>query len=160
MPRRPSSRFAAQRGVTLIELMTTLTVAAVLLAVGVPSFQQLVQAQRMRTASYDLISDLVLARSEALKRSVAVQVLPAAGGWDGGWTVQAAGGTEPLAQHNGLGGVLVTTAPANVTFDLNGRVSFPTATARIELSDGKSRARCISLDPAGRPKSMAQECPT
>ena len=149
---------AGQQGLTLVELVTTVAVLAVLLGLAAPAFQQLVAAQRMRAASYDLVSDLVLARSEALKRSASVQLLPADSGWAGGWRVQASGGSEPLAQSDGLGTVVVTTAPGSVTFDLNGRVAAD-GVVRIGLSDGQ-RKRCISLDPSGRPKSASAECPT
>lgn len=147
-----------QRGFTLIELLVTLTLLGVLLGLAVPALQQLVAAQRMRAASFDIVSDLVLARSEALKRGVSVRIQPAAAGWARGWTVQAVGGTEPLAQRDAPGGVRVTAAPADITFDLYGRVVTSDPAVRIELSDGQ-RNRCISLDPAGRPKSAAMECP-
>ena len=145
-----------QRGLTLIEFIVTLMVAAVLLGLGVPGFQKLVAAQRLRAASYNLVSDLVLARSEALKRRAAVQLLPSAAGWSGGWSVQTAAGT--LAQRD-RPGVAVTTAPAQITFDLNGRVVTADPIVRIGFSSDTGK-RCISLDPAGRPKSASMECPS
>ena len=57
-------------------------------------------------------------------------------------------------------GVLFTTAPGTVTFDLNGRLGTITTPVRFELSDGASRNRCISLDPSGRPKSSLAACPS
>lgn len=148
-----------QRGLTLVELITTVAIASLLLGLGAPAFKQLLAAQRMRAASYGLMSDLVLARSEAVKRGAQVQLAPAAAGWASGWAVQAVGGAEPLARRNSLGGVVVTTAPASVTFDLNGRIAGTDATVRIGLSDGGTRRRCISLDPSGRPRSSTLECP-
>jgi type IV fimbrial biogenesis protein FimT len=159
MAHRDSRPDPGQRGFTLIELLVTLTVLAALLGLAAPALQQLVAAQRMRAASFELVSDLVLARSEALKRAVEVQVVPAAAGWDRGWTVQAAGSAQPLAQRDAPGGIAVTTAAADITFDLYGRVVTSDPAVRIGLSDG-TRSRCISLDPAGRPKSAAMECPT
>lgn len=149
----------ASRGLTLIELMVTIAVATILLAAAAPSFQKLVAAQRMRAASYELLSHLVLARSEALKRSAPVEVRPLTGGWRAGWQVIATGVAEPLARHDGIGDVQVTTAPASVVFDLNGRVADAVDTVRIGLSDGATRARCISLDPMGRPRATAKVCP-
>ena len=150
-----SGRAARQRGLTLIEFIVTLFVAAVLLAVAVPNFQKLVAAQRLRAASYNLVSDLVLARSEALKRRATVQLLPSAGGWAGGWTVQSGGGT--LARRDRLG-VNVTTAPAQITFDVDGRVVTSDPVVRVGLN-AITGNRCISLDPSGRPKSAVMECP-
>lgn len=148
-----------QKGFTLVELTTAASVLAVLMSMAAPGFQQLVTSQRLRSASFDLVSDLVLARSEALKRGATVRVVPNGDSWASGWTVQVTGGTEPLAQRNGLGnGVAVTTAPPSVTFDVNGRVANVDSTVRIGLA-GADRKRCISLDPSGRPKSSTTECP-
>jgi len=158
--RAHDARLRLQRGFTLVELLTTVTVAAILLGVGVPAFQQLIAAQRMRSASYDLVSDLVLARSEALKRGMQVRMAPVTGGWGAGWVVQPVGGSEPLASHDTLGRVQVLGAPASITFDLQGRVTGATTTVRIGLSDGSTRQRCISLDPSGRPRAVSTECPS
>jgi len=149
-------RGSRQRGFTLIEFLVTLVVAALLLGIGVPGFQKIVSSQRLRTASYNLVSDLVLARSEALKRRVSVQLVPSASGWGGGWTVQSGGGT--LATRDRLG-VDVTTAPTQITFDLNGRVVTTDPVVRIGLSADTGK-RCISLDPSGRPKAASMECPS
>lgn len=59
-------------GFTLIELMFTIAVAAVLLAVGVPNFRDFVRNSRMAGAANDIITDFNLARSEAIKRGVPV----------------------------------------------------------------------------------------
>ena len=152
----PSRRGARQRGLTLIEFIVTLMVAAVLLGLGVPGFQKLVSAQRLRAASYNLVSDLVLARNEAVKRRATVQLVPSAAGWGGGWSVQFAGGT--LAQRD-RPGVAVTSGPALITFDVDGRVVTTDAAVRIGLT-GSTGKRCISLDPSGRPKSTSVECPS
>lgn len=145
-----------QRGLTLIEFLVTMMVAAVLLGLAVPGFQQLVSAQRLRAASFNLVTDLMLARSEAVKRRVAVQIVPAADGWGQGWSVQFPGGT--LARRDGHG-VEVTTAPAQITFDVEGRVVTSDPAVRIGFSASTGK-RCISLDPSGRPKSASMECPS
>ncbi|TNF61933.1 MAG: prepilin-type N-terminal cleavage/methylation domain-containing protein, partial [Burkholderiales bacterium] len=63
-----------QSGFTLIELMVTITVLAVLLGVGVPSFQATIQGNRITTAANDLVAALQYARSEAVRRGVNVTV--------------------------------------------------------------------------------------
>ena len=57
---------APQRGFTLIELMTTIAVLVVLALVAMPSFRQFVANQRVRNASFELMSALTLARSQAI----------------------------------------------------------------------------------------------
>ena len=68
-------------GVTLVELMVTLAVVGLLLAVGVPAVRDLIATSRMSTAVNDLVSSLHLARSEALKTSDRVSVC-ASTNWD------------------------------------------------------------------------------
>lgn len=61
-------------GVTLVELMVTLAVAAIVLSVGIPTFSEFIQNNRMTAAANDLVSSMHLARSEALQRRVPVVV--------------------------------------------------------------------------------------
>jgi len=63
-----------ENGVTLIELMMSIALIGVLLAVGVPSFQGLVENSRVSTALAALESVLKLARTEAVKRNSEVLV--------------------------------------------------------------------------------------
>lgn len=59
-------------GFTLIELMVTIAVAAILLAVAVPSFRHLIISNRLTTAANDVVTALTVARSEAIKRNADV----------------------------------------------------------------------------------------
>ena len=63
---------AKQSGFTLVELMFTITVLAVLLGIGVPNFRDFIRNSRLTSAANDLLADLNLARSEAVKRRVPV----------------------------------------------------------------------------------------
>lgn len=54
-------------GFTLIELMVTIVVAAVLLAIAVPSFNQMIQNSRLATAVNAVIGDVNVARMNAIK---------------------------------------------------------------------------------------------
>ena len=51
------------RGFTLPELMIVVTVMAVMLAIGVPSFAEFIRNQRVKTASFEVFASLVFARS-------------------------------------------------------------------------------------------------
>jgi type IV fimbrial biogenesis protein FimT len=61
-------------GFTLIELMTTVVVAAVLLTVAVPSFRAIIQNNRLAGQTNEFVTALSVARSEAVKRGVRVTV--------------------------------------------------------------------------------------
>lgn len=58
-----------QSGFTIIELMMTLVVAAIMLTFAVPSMQAMVANNRLTTATNTLVGDFNLARSEAIKRN-------------------------------------------------------------------------------------------
>ena len=148
------------RGFTLIELMVTVAVLAVLASLAAPSFRQMLAAQRVRTTGYDMVGDLVLARSEAIKRGENVTITPVVSNWALGWSVNVASTSEVLGGQGRVGnGVQFTMAPTSITFDRNGRTSV-SSVVRIGLYDGAANKRCISLDPSGRPKNNKAECPT
>jgi type IV fimbrial biogenesis protein FimT len=66
----------AQSGLTLIELMVTLAVAIVLLAVGIPLFDTMRVNNRSTAEANNLATAINLARSEAVKRGTAVTLCP------------------------------------------------------------------------------------
>jgi type IV fimbrial biogenesis protein FimT len=59
-------------GFTLVELVVTVAVASVLLAVAVPSFNQMIISSRLTAQSNDMLAAINLARSEAIKRNASV----------------------------------------------------------------------------------------
>lgn len=69
---RPSPR--RTRGFTLVELIITLAVAAIVLTAAAPSFSALVEKQRLDGAASQLAADLKLARDEAMRRGTPVFV--------------------------------------------------------------------------------------
>jgi type IV fimbrial biogenesis protein FimT len=72
----------------MVELMTVLAIAMILLAVGVPSFNSLIQAQRMTTTVNNFFAAVNLTRSEAIHRGIRVDLVPADGiDWANGWIV-------------------------------------------------------------------------
>lgn len=64
---RPAGGRDRAAGFTLVELMITLAVAAVVLAIAVPNFTGLVNASRLTSQANELVTGLQLARSEAVR---------------------------------------------------------------------------------------------
>jgi len=85
------------RGFTLLELLTTLAVAAIILSFGVPNFMDVVRNSRAAAGANELVTALSIARSEAAKRGARVSVCPSDdgatchGSWEDGWIVIADG---------------------------------------------------------------------
>lgn len=59
-------------GVTLIELMVTIAVLAVIVTLAVPSFAGIINSNRLATAANELGTSLQLARMEAIRRNAPV----------------------------------------------------------------------------------------
>jgi type IV fimbrial biogenesis protein FimT len=76
-----------QRGFNLIELMLGITVLAIVLGLGVPSFIDMIRENRLISQSNDLLIALNFTRSEALKRGLRVTVCP-------GTATACTGGTD------------------------------------------------------------------
>lgn len=111
------------RGVTLVELMAVLAIAAVLVGGVAPSMGRILRLTELSTGTNAFLSSLRLARSEARKRGSRVTLCKAPherscttdGTWDQGWTIfndtNANGLVDPeetVIQHTqALGGDLV-----------------------------------------------------
>ena len=61
-----------QLGVTLIELMVTIAVLAVIVTLAVPSFAGIINSNRLATAANELGTSLQLARMEAIRRNAPI----------------------------------------------------------------------------------------
>lgn len=82
-------------GFTLIETLITLSIITILLSIAVPSFSGLITEIKLATQSNELLSMLILTRSEAIKRNQRVTMCKSSnsltcttqGSWDQGWII-------------------------------------------------------------------------
>lgn len=119
-------------GFTLIEVIVTMAVIAILAAIAIPSLRGFADSSRVTSATNDLVSALNLARSEAVTRAVNVTVCKSANqttcettgnNWAQGWIVfidtdaggTVNGGDEILRVYDGPGGTI--TMSGNGTVD-------------------------------------------
>jgi type IV fimbrial biogenesis protein FimT len=145
-----------QSGFTLIELMVVVTILVIAIGMGTPSLSAFLQGQQVKGLAYDLTTDLLLARSEALKRNASVSIARSSTSWSSGWTTAAAG-VRISTRNAAAQSVDVSGAPASITFDVNGRVSSPTTDVRITISKAGA-SRCVELDLSGRARSSVGAC--
>lgn len=88
-------RQRSNMGFTLIELMVVLTVMTVLLGLAVPAMTEVMVSGELATFSNSFLSNLYLARGEAIKRNARVVLCKSAAGlsctndgnWEQGWIV-------------------------------------------------------------------------
>ena len=151
------------RGFTAVEALTVLAVIAVLAAVALPSLANVLAGQRLRAAGTDLMSSLLLARSEAIKRNAQVVVAPrSAGDWKSGWRVATVATNEQVDRKEALGvRVDVAVAPLSIVYERNGRLGIA-GVAQVEFRDSEGHpgvhARCVLIDPSGLPRLQVGGC--
>lgn len=140
------------RGLSLIELMVTIFIIAILLAVAVPSFSSLIASQRTKNAASMLYAALARARSEAITRNTNVSLAATDGAWVKGWQIVDL--RQPLAAvevHNALNG-LTSTGASTIVYQSTGRIQGnATPVVLIQAPNHDAATQCISIEPSGRP---------
>jgi type IV fimbrial biogenesis protein FimT len=170
-----------QTGFTLLELMTAVAIAAVLLVVALPNYQQMVKNNCLTTDANSLVTSLQQARSEAVKRSTTTTLTATNAGnasneWGLGWKVtidedRNGNGTLDAGEDYDGDGVLSNSAlvrevsltctattvdePANttsITYDSSG---FPSTSAKFNVCDDRTgeTGRQVSISFTGRPST-------
>lgn len=144
-------------GFSLIELIATLAVLAVLLGLAVPTMRLFILNQRVRNAAFDLSSALQFARSEAAKRNGDVTITPAAAGWQAGWTTTYVADGSVLQQHDAFSDLAITGAPPFITYQHAGRITAAFATFKLDASPPMTGVtqQCLAIDLSGR---VSAEC--
>lgn len=164
------SNIQRQLGLTLVELLVTMAVMTILLAVGVPRFQDHMKENRRITQINELVSAMNLARSEATKGNGTVALCPSAdgstcsnGSFDTGWIVfinndgdvppTVDGGEVILRTHAGaMGAGTSLRASGGITAGVNILASGrPSAFGDITYCDerGAEHARSVVLNLVG-----------
>ncbi|MBK1719529.1 GspH/FimT family pseudopilin [Thiocystis violacea] len=183
--RRQPQTLRRTPGFTLVELVMTIAMAAILLSVAVPSFQEAMRTNRIAALTNELSTSLQLARSEAVSRGRRVTVCksddilatsPAcdsSADWQDGWLVfldsngdgdrnTSTGSTETLLRISQPSSdtVVITSNgfPDNVRYLADGSI-WPVTNNRsicIAISD---KVRAIVIEPTGRLSIKNGTCP-
>ncbi len=165
-------RQARERGVTLIELLVTLSIAVILMTIAVPSFQDFFRRNRIQSAASDLVAALNFARSEAIRRGANVTLCKSDNGsacntsacsavppatnnncWDRGWIVVAAG--QILRVQQALPNLVTVRANTpfshQIVFRPDGRITESLGGSLFICHGGSATdARRVVLNGAGR----------
>ena len=160
----PTAVTCRPRGFTVIELVVTVTVIAILAAIGVPSLRSFLQNNRNSSQAQSLILLLTMARNEALKRDIAagIKVCPSAdrqncdpaGNWAEAWIIpDPVTPTNPPLQTgvplSASNTITEATGQTSVVFLPSGAALAPVA-FRICDSRGAAFAREFEVNQSGR----------
>lgn len=149
--RAAASTRRAGRGLTLIELMVTITVSGLLLMAAAPNFADYLNNSRLREGGTTLQTEALFAQSEAVKRNRVVRLTTS------GSTVQVLEAQDTAAmtllrERTLAGGV--TAATATVDFSPRGYPINRAVTPTVEFV-----AASVDLSMPGVTCSADQRCP-
>jgi type IV fimbrial biogenesis protein FimT len=160
-------------GFTMTELIVTMSIVAILLVIGIPSFRYVTTSNRISSEVNGLLGDLQYARSEAVKEGLPVTVCSSIDGqncnggaaWQGGWIVfldsngnQAVDPGETVMRVQPQFSSQDTLVPDNgtfsaITFNREGYAATNAAViVTLELHDSTNTpqwTRCLAITPVG-----------
>ena len=146
-------------GFTIIEVLIVVAIVGILATLSVPSMRDLIASTKVKTATSDVFASLIFARSEAIKRNAAIEIVPVvATNWNAGWSVKSTGTVATLTVQDAISGDVAVTGPnATLRYRGDGRLT-DTAGAPlnatftfIATAFSHIQMRCIKIDPSGRP---------
>ncbi len=151
-----------EQGFTLVELLITVAVLGILTALAVPSFREMMDRNAVTTTANDLLSSILLARSEAVKREQPVIFSGNAGFTT--WQVAAdtdgdGTGDVTLLQHNRESNHVGIAAnnSTTITFNTRGRANLTANSDYFTISKNDA-TRWVCFSATGRPRVQETQC--
>jgi len=128
-------------GFTLIELMIVIVILAIMLFIALPNFAVWMQNTQIRTAGEAVLNGMQLARAEAIRRNVSVELRMDA---SSGWTARVADTSQVIQSRlagEGSAAALVTITPLGA-----GTVTFNSFGSVATNADGTATVTEIKID--------------
>ena len=132
---------ARSSGFTLIELMITITIFSIAIAMGVPSYRTWVQNTQIRNAAESIQNGFQRTRAEAVKRNANVEFTL---GVNSSWVIRVVSSGEILESRSGNEGsrsVTVAVTPGGAT-----TVTFSNLGAVVANADASATVTRVDLD--------------
>ena len=159
----------SERGFTLVELMITVALAAILISVAVPTLSQFTMNARQTGAINDFVSTIHIARSTAITTNARVTVCASSGGnacegvsWDQGWIAfsdansnQFVDGSDAIVTSGeGIERVSIQSGEFGqaLQFRPNGRIAAGAGHFAVCDKRGAEYAKVVVVGLSGRPR--------
>lgn len=159
--------FRKNSGFTIIELLITLVVLAIVAAVAIPGFGRLIDGNRLMTSTNLLMSSIRFARTEAIKRGTTV-TFSTDGGLATGWCVHSGDASSDCTNNqirsfSSPSNVTFTSSTTDLVFDRRGflvpQTSQNFTIAPNNCASGEPNLRRIRVSPVGRTEIDDEACP-
>lgn len=170
------------RGFTIIELMVTIAIAAILLSVAAPSYTTFIRNSQLSDAVAEFMSAANAARGNAIKLGTNTFLVPTTGtDWSTGWYVFSDGNWDGVYTASDPKDVLVMQSPSPNTiltvttptastlasgYLLFNGSGYPKTTGggfgsgRLKIANGTTKAIIISINATGRVRSCVENLTT
>jgi type IV fimbrial biogenesis protein FimT len=148
------------RGFTLIELMITISIAAILMAIAIPSFNSTIRSTRLTTYANELITSLNLARSEAIKRGIQMTARRKGANsqqWESGWDIFVDLNGSGTFSDDGDGNLCETNTDGSPSEDCLLRTYDPLSSG-YTLRTGANYACWVAYIPSGMNRGSGSAC--
>ncbi len=151
------NRLFMQRGITMMEIMVTLAIVAIVLAVGIPSLSTWVQNNQVKSTAQSLLTGLQLARGTAVSQNTQAQfTLTGTSAGSADWQVIAASSSVPGSFLASDGATTIQTVPsaemgANAVVGVNNLTwSTSCCATAIAAGTGMGSSPSVVFDAFGR----------
>lgn len=150
-----NSLYASSKGFTLVELLIAIVIIGILAAVGVPSFQALMDKKRLQGAADNVLADLRYVQSESVKQNRDITVTFTEGSsWAYSFSpALSAGVTASGGNYRGTS-MVVFTASDVITFEAKrstvSQAPASGALKAIELTSANGLKLGIEIDAGSR----------
>lgn len=158
-------------GFTLLETIVVIAIMGILMAIGVPGIKTLLNNQKMKSATFDLVTTAMLARSEAIKwggaNSASIRIAAPSNNFSKGWCILFSGdvaitcpdmtasptpavpdGVMQIIKPTAGVGYAFGTAAGAIVFTRTGRLAAPVKLV-VTDDDSSANSRCVTFDTNG-----------
>lgn len=161
-------------GFSLIEVMVVIAILGIAMGIGVPGLQTLLANQKMKSATFDLLTTAIRARSEAIKwggaSSASISIVAPSNSFSNGWCVTFTS-TTPCDMASPNDGVMQIVRPTQgvayvvysgatpIIFNRSGRLASGNS-VRLQVNDSRfsANSRCVSIDSSGNATIKSGAC--